>query len=208
MVKLAAKLPKEYDDNGLESNTRHLLDAYPKQTYLPVVGLIHTKDITHTEDFERVPRIEFVVIELAVDDDDQEALRGLITRLHDARVKHVKQPLDLPDTEEPPLPTVLELEASEGMYSVRLVDEQRGKFALHLVAPSGAHVTARHALPRKDYGELEPGEYPLSALSGDLLELAQALIQDYEQGFTTDGDVVDAELVDDTTDTDTTTQEA
>ena len=205
MVKLAAKLPKEYDDNGLESNTRHLLAAYTKQDYLPVVGLVHTKDITHTEDFERVPRIEFVVIEIATDSEDADEVRELITRLHDARVRHVKQPLDLPDTDEqaaPPAP--LELEASDGMYSVRVVDEARRKFTLQLVAPSGAMVAERHALPRSDYGEIEPGEYPLSSLTGDVLELAQALIQDYEQGFTvTSGrdDVVDAELVDEPTTT-------
>lgn len=126
MVKLAAKLPKEYDDNGLEPNTRHLLDAYPKQEYLPVVGLIHTKDVTHTEDFERVPRIEFVVIEIAIDADDQEALRGLITRLHDARVRHVKQPLDLPDTEpadtEPDGPLALEA-GEDDVVDAELVDE-------------------------------------------------------------------------------------
>lgn len=126
MVKLAAKLPKEYDDNGLESNTRHLLDAYPKQEYLPVVGLIHTKDVTHTEDFERVPRVEFVVIEIAIDADDQEALRGLITRLHDARVRHVKQPLDLPDTDpaESAPDGPLALEAGEDdVVDAELVDE-------------------------------------------------------------------------------------
>lgn len=199
MVKLAPALPKEYDDNGLESNTRHLLGIYPKQEYLPIVALVRTKEITQNEHFERVPKVELVHVEIAIDADDQAAVRDLILRLHDARVQHVKQPLDLPDTEEPPLmPLPLELEASDGMYSVIVVDEDKRKFSLVLVAPSGATVTERHALPRKDYGELEPGQYPLSALTGDVLELAQALIQDYEQGFTTT-DVVDAEIVDDTT---------
>jgi hypothetical protein len=198
MVKLAPALPKEHDDNGLESNTRHLLEIYTSQKYTPVVGLIHTKEITQTEDFQRVPKIAFVHVEIAVDPDDADEVRELITRLHDARVGHIKQPLDLPSTDEPPLMAVpLELEASSGIYSVRVVDEPRRKFTLHLLSPSGADVAQRHALPRKDYGEIEPGEYPLTALTGDVLELAQALIQEYEQGFTVDeGDVVDAELVD------------
>ncbi len=129
----------------------------------------------------------------------------MITRLHDARVRHIKQPLDLPDTEEPPLAPILELEASDGMYSVIVVDEDKRKFTLVLVAPSGAKVAERHALPRKDYGDLEPGDYPLAALTGDVLELAQALIQDFEQGFTItdESDVVDAEIVDEPTTTDT-----
>lgn len=203
MVKLAPALPKEYDDNGLESNTRHLLGIYPKQEYLPVVALVRTKEITQNEHFERVPKIEVVHIEIAIDADDQDAVREFVKHLHDSRVQHIKQPLDLPDTEEPLLPvTPLELEASDGMYSVIVVDEDKRKFTLVLVAPSGAHVTERHALPRKDYGEIEPGDYPLSSLTGDVLELAQALIQDYEQGFAIEeGDVIDAEVVEDTTDT-------
>jgi hypothetical protein len=126
MVKLAAKLPKEYDDNGLESNTRHLLAAYPKQEYLPVVGLVRTKDYQNTEDFERVPRIEFVVIEIAIDADDQEALRGLITRLHDDRVRHVKQPLDLPDVDDAPTGEVegpLAIEAGEEIVDADIEDD-------------------------------------------------------------------------------------
>ena len=200
MTKLSAKLPKEYDDNGLESNTRHLLAAYPKQEYLPVVGIVRTKDYQNTEDFERVPRIEFVRIEIAIEPDDQEALRGLVQRLHDERVGHMKQPLDLPDTEQQPAPAPLELEASSGIYSIRIEDEPKVKFTIVLIAPSGAEVAQRHALPRAEYGALEPGEYPLSAITGEILTLAQALIQDYESGFVT-GDVVDAELVDDETTT-------
>ncbi len=201
MTKLSAKLPKEYDDNGLESNTRHLLDAYPKQEYLPVVGIVRTKDYQNTEDFERVPRIEFVRIEIAINADVQEALRGLLQRLHDERVGHMKQPLDLPDTEEPPVSAApLELEANTGIYSIRIEDEPKGKFTIELIAPSGAPATQRHALLRSEYGELEPGEYPLSAITGELLTLAQALIQDYEAGFIT-GDVIDAELVEDETTT-------
>lgn len=207
MVKLSSVLPKEYDDNGLESNSRHLLAAYPKQTYLPVIGLVRTKEITQTENFERVPKVELVHVEIAIDEDDQDRVRELLQELHDSRVRHVKQPLDLPDLEEPPLPPVLELEASSGEYSIVIVDEPKAKFTLQLVAPSGARVTARHALPRKDYGDIEPGEYSLSSLSGDLASLALAVIQDFEAGFTTtDADVVDAELVDD--EATTTTEEA
>lgn len=111
MVKLASSLPTEYDDNGIESNGRHLLAAYPKQSCMAVVGLVRTKEITQNESFERIPKIEFVAIELAVDGEDDDAARALLQRLHDSRVQHVKQPLDLPDTEEPAA-APLELEAS------------------------------------------------------------------------------------------------
>lgn len=125
MVKLAPSLPKEYDDNGIESNGRHLLDAYPKQSYMAVVGLVRTKEITHNELFERIPKIEFVAIELAVDGDEDAAARALLQRLHDARVQHVKQPLDLPDTDAPAAGAPLELEAStaDDVVDAELVDD-------------------------------------------------------------------------------------
>ncbi|NLP82612.1 hypothetical protein HF576_02000 [Microbacterium sp. CFH 90308] len=202
MVKLAPSLPKEYDDNGLESNTRHLLNIYPKQEYVPVVALVRTKEITQTENFERVPKVEIVHIEIAVDADDQEDVRDLIQRLHDGRVQHIKQPLDLPDTDPEPA-TPLELEASVGEYSIEISDEAPGVFGLSLVAASGAHVLDRHALPRAEYGEILPGAHTLHLLEPALGELVRQLIGEYEQGFAVSEDdvVVDAELVDETTTT-------
>ncbi|HEY9310260.1 MAG TPA: hypothetical protein VIP82_20850 [Microbacterium sp.] len=199
MVKLAPSLPKEYDDNGLESNTRYLLGIYPKQEYVPVVALVRTKEITQTENFERVPKLEIVHVEIAIDEDDQEAVRDLLRRLRDRRVQHIKQPLDLPDTE--PVPAVpLELEASAGEYSIEISDEAPGSFELRLVAPSGADVLSRHALPRAEYGEILPGTHPLHLLEPALGELVRQLIGEYEQGFAVDetDDVVDAEVVDET----------
>lgn len=201
MVKLAPALPKEYDDNGLESNTRHLLEVYPSQKYLPIVALVRTKEITQNEHFERVPKIELVHVEIAIDELDQEAVRDLIQQLHDARVQHIKQPLDLPDTDEPPvLAQPLELTASSGEYSVRLIDQDGGKFSIELRAPSGALVLTRSALPREDYGELVPGDYPVAQLGGEMGALATLLVQEFEQGFTSN-DVVDAEVLDEDDDT-------
>lgn len=209
MVKLAATLPKEYDDNGLESNTRHLLSRYTSQEYTPAVVLLHTKDVHHTEDFEKVPRVAIVHIEPAIDPDDAETVRDLIVRLHDTRVAHIKQPLDLPDPDLPAEPAApLELESSTGTYSIEVVDEPNAKFAVQLIAPSGATVLERHALPRNDYGEILPGPHPLHLLEAELNELVRQLIAEYEQGYTVttadEDDVVDAELIDDTT---TTTEE-
>lgn len=208
MVKLAPALPKEFDDNGLESNTRHLLGVYTSQKYLPIVALVRTKEITQNEHFERVPKIELVHVEIAIDDFDQEAVRDLIKQLHDARVQHIKQPLDLPDTEEPPvLAQPLELTASSGDYSLRLIDQEGGKFSIELRAPSGALVLTRSALPREDYGELVPGDYPVAQLGGEIGELATLLVQEFEQGFTSE-DVVDAEVLDEDDTTHETSQEA
>ena len=200
MVKLAPSLPKEYDDNGLESNGRHLLDAYPKQTYLPIVALVRTKEITQTENFERVPKVEIVHVEIAIDEDDADRGRELLQELHDGRVKHIKQPLDLPDTEAPLVPPApLELEASTGEYTIAIADEAPGTFELSLIAPSGVRVLARHALPRTEYGEIVPGEHSLQLLDPDgaLVVLVRQLIAEYEQGFRVTEDVVDAEVVDD-----------
>ena len=59
----------------------------------------------------------------------------------------------------------------------------------------------RHALPRKEYGDILPGPYPLHLLEPELADLVRQLIAEHEQNFTTTTtDVVDAELVDDTTD--------
>lgn len=126
MVKLSSTLPKEYDDNGLESNSRHLLDIYTSQKYVPVVALIHTKDVHHTEDFERVPRVEIVHIEVALDADLDQRTRDLLIELHDARVSHVKQPLDLPDTEEDEPVELVEpfaIEAGEEVIDAEVIDE-------------------------------------------------------------------------------------
>ncbi|MEQ6898982.1 hypothetical protein [Microbacterium sp. KR10-403] len=100
MVKLASTLPKELEQNGLEQNTRHLIAAYTSQDTIPVIGLIHTKDCHDTEAFERVPRVELVAIEGAFNEVDAEQVRALLIRLHDDRVRHVKQPLDLPDQDD------------------------------------------------------------------------------------------------------------
>jgi hypothetical protein len=211
MVKLASSLPKEYDDNGIESNGRHLLGIYPSQTYLPVVALVRTKEITQNDSFERIPKIEIVAIELAVDDDDQDAARGLLQRLHDARIRHVKVPLDLPDTEaESEAAAPLELEVSTGQYTLTVIDQPAGKFAVELRAPSGALALTRSALPTGDYDAPFPGTYQVGQLGGPLGELAGLLVQEFEQGFTADpeDDVVDAELVDDTTPTTTDAEEA
>lgn len=122
MVKLATTLPKEYDDNGLESNSRHLLDRYTSQEYTPAIVLLRTKDVHNTEDFERIPRVEIVVVEPAFDAADAEEIRALRTRLHDARVRHIKQPMDLP-TDEPETTTVLELEVSDNVIEAEVIEE-------------------------------------------------------------------------------------
>lgn len=197
MVKLAPRLPKENERNGIENRTRDLVANYDSGDTIAVVMLVRTLEVTRNKDFETVPKIEVVHIE-GVPDDQAHEIRELIVQLHDQRVGHRKQPLEFGDGEDPEaeVRAPLELEASTGIYSIRIEDEPKGKFTVVLIAPSGAEVTQRHALPRAEYGELEPDTYPLSAVTGEILTLAQALIQDYESGFVT-GDVVDAELVDD-----------
>lgn len=124
MVKLASTLPKEHESNGLEANSRHLIAAYTSQDTIPVIALVRTKDCTDTEDFVRVPRIEIVHIEGAFNADDEDAVRSLLVSLHDDRVRHQRQPLDLPDPDEaaePPAP--LELEAGVEVVDAELVDD-------------------------------------------------------------------------------------
>jgi hypothetical protein len=115
MTKLSTRLPKESEYNGLEPNGRHLLAAYPSQEYVPVVGLIRTKEVLSDKDFMKIPKVEFVHIEGAFDGDAADKVRELLVELHDDRVRHVRQPLDLPDVEEtPPVASApLELTAAE-----------------------------------------------------------------------------------------------
>jgi hypothetical protein len=124
MVKLASTLPKEHESNGLESNSRHLIAAYQSQDTIPVIALVRTKDCTDTEDFVRVPRIEIVHIEGAFNPDDEDALRSLLVSLHDDRMRHRKQPLDLPDVDEAPLVSdPLTLEAGDDVVDAEVVDD-------------------------------------------------------------------------------------
>jgi hypothetical protein len=131
MVKLATTLPKEYDDNGLESGTRFLLERYTSQEYTPAIVLLRTKDVHNTEDFERVPRVEIMHVEPAFDSDDADAVRSLLVSLHDARVSHVKQPLDLPDTDDTEVLVdgPLELEAGDDVIDAEVVEDD-GPLAL------------------------------------------------------------------------------
>lgn len=101
MVKLASTLPKEHERNGLEPNGRRLLDVYQSQDTIVIVALIRTKEVLSNEDFERIPKVEIVAVEPALTDTDAGVLRDLLTALHDQRVAHIKQPLDLPYTDEP-----------------------------------------------------------------------------------------------------------
>lgn len=124
MVKLVAALPKEHESNGLEANSRHLVAAYTSQDTIPVIALIRTKDCTDTEDFVLVPRIEIVHIEGAFNADDEDAVRSLLVSLHDDRVKHRKQPLDLPDVDEPAdVSEPLAIEAGEDIVDAEVVDD-------------------------------------------------------------------------------------
>lgn len=126
MVKLASALPKEYEANGLESNSRHLLARYSSQEVTPVVALVRTKDVHHTEDFERVPRVEVVHIEAAFNEDDADAVRSLLVSLHDDRVKAQKQPLDFGDAtdNEVVVDESLELEAADAdVVDAEVVDD-------------------------------------------------------------------------------------
>lgn len=130
MVKLASTLPKEHEANGLEANSRHLIAAYQSQDTIPVIALVRTKDCTDTEDFVRVPRIEIVHIEGAFNPDDEDAVRSLLVSLHDDRVRHTKQPLDLPDVEEDlAVSDPLAIEAGEDVVDAEVVDED-GPLAL------------------------------------------------------------------------------
>jgi len=124
MVKLSSKLPKEHERNGLEPQSRKLLENYQSQDTVVIVAILRTKDFQSTEDYERVPRVEVVAVEVALDATEDEALRDWLTQLHDTRVAHVKQPLDLPDEDDEPREPLM-LEAGD-IVDAELVDEPAG----------------------------------------------------------------------------------
>lgn len=123
MVKLSTVLPKEIERNGLEPNTRHLLDIYNSQEYVPIVALVRTKEVLWNEEHVRVPKIEVVHVE-AVPDDQADDVRQLLVDLHDARLMHVAQPLDLPDPDdEADEPEPLAIEAGDDVVDAEVVED-------------------------------------------------------------------------------------
>ncbi len=85
MVKLAPRLPKENERNGIESRTRDLVRNYDSGETIAVVMLVRTLEVTRNKDFETVPKIEVVHIE-GVPEDRADEIRELIVQLHDQRV--------------------------------------------------------------------------------------------------------------------------
>lgn len=102
MVKLASTLPKEHERNGLEARTRDLIDTYSNGATVAIVAIVRARTVTDTADYERVPQLEVLHVEAAGDEHDAE-LRRLLQDMHDNRVRHVKQPLDLGDDITPTL---------------------------------------------------------------------------------------------------------
>lgn len=102
MTKFSSRLPKESDDNALGDApvTAELLRRYQSQAYTPVVALVRTKEIVQNEEFLRVPTVELVTVEVALDDVDADQVRDLLQYLHDQRVGHLHPPMDLPDADE------------------------------------------------------------------------------------------------------------
>lgn len=193
-VHMAGNLPKD-ELNGLASVERRLIEGHlrgDKHLVIGVVKVSGTKAL-ETEGFKPNPIVTFDHIE-AIPDELHDAALDLLHGVLGKRTGATH--LDFPDQEpEPPAP--LELEASDGVYRFEVVDEPKAKFTLRVLAPSGAVAIERHALPRKIYGDVEPGEYLQAELgNNDLIELAGDLVRDYEQGFSSD-DLVDAEVVED-----------
>lgn len=127
MVKLAPALPKENERNGIEARTRDLIRNYDSGQTIPVIMLVRTQEVTRNKDYETVPKVEVVHIE-AVPDDRADEVRQLLVDLHDARLTHVKQPLDLPDTEDDSerlkLADPLAIEAADEVIYAEVVDDE------------------------------------------------------------------------------------
>lgn len=192
-VHMAGNLPKD-ELNGLARIERRLIDGHlqgDKHLVIGVVKVSGTKAL-ESEGFRPNPIVTFDHIEAVPDELHDVAL----TLLHDVLgMRTGASTLKFPG-EEPEPPAPLELEASDGVYRFAVVDEPKAKFTLRVLAPSGAVAVERHALPRKVYGDVAPGEYLQTELGNEeLIGLAGDLVRDYEQGFSED--LIDAEVVED-----------
>jgi len=194
-VHLAGSLPAD-DLNGLANAEQKLIDGYLDHRRHVVIGVVRVSGTKRTEKdgFKDNPIVSFDHIEAIPEELQREAL-NLLGRTFAARTGRTT--LDFPEDDEEPQPALpLELEASDGVYRFEVIDEPKAKFTLRVLAPSGAVAIERHALPRRLYGEIEPGTYLQAELGNeDLIGLAGDLVRDYESGFTT-ADLVDAEVVD------------
>ncbi len=194
-VHLAGNLPAD-DLNGLAAVEKKLIEGHLARCQHLVIGTVMvtgTKTL-EKEGFRPNPIVTFERIEAIPEELIAEAT-DLLQRIWAARSG--KTTLDFPDEPEPAPP--LELEASSGVYKFVVVDEPRAKFTLRVLTPAGALALERHALPRRVYGDVEPGEYLQAELRhADLIDLAGDLVRDYEAGFTTADveELVDAEIVD------------
>jgi hypothetical protein len=199
-VHLAGNLPPE-ELNGLAQQEQKLMGGYLARDKHLIVGVVQVTGVKGQlkEGFALQPIVSLVHVEMVPGEMGDDVL-GLLRRL--AQNRTTSETIDFPDDEtetEPDAP--LELEAGDGAYEYEVVDQARGRFGLIVRTPSGAQVTKRSNLMRKEYGDIPPGVYQLTHLveAPELQALATAIVAEYEAGMLDHNadDVVDAEVVDD-----------
>jgi hypothetical protein len=105
-IKMAGKLPKDYEQNGLEPLYSDLIRD-PHRSRVAVVVFDTAKVTKDIVNYETVPTIRIVAIE-AVDGDDAGKLRAMLQRAHAERTGNLELPAEwesvLVDMSSPTLP--------------------------------------------------------------------------------------------------------
>lgn len=91
-VKIATKLPKSSDRNGLDAVETELL-ADPGRVRLGIVVLKPTKITRDLEAYDTVPTVAIEAIEVVSDGADVGKLRTMLQRLYEQRTGNVELPL-------------------------------------------------------------------------------------------------------------------
>jgi hypothetical protein len=91
-IKIAGKLPKDYDQNGLEPLYTDLIRE-PRQARVAVLVFDTAKITKDIANYETVPTVRILAIE-PVDGDDAGKLRAMLQRLHAERTGRLELPAE------------------------------------------------------------------------------------------------------------------
>lgn len=91
-IKMAGKLPKDVDQNGLEQLYSDLVRD-PRQSRVAIVVIDTAKITRDIANYETVPTVRIVAIE-PVDGDDSGKLRAMLQRAHAERTGNLELPAE------------------------------------------------------------------------------------------------------------------
>lgn len=200
-VSIAGTLP-EGDKNGLQHHESLLAAGRLEGAKHLVVGVVEVRTVKETakNDWRPEPVVTFDHVEVALDPQTRDVVKGILVRLFQSRVGAPLPGIDdllSGATESRPEPVVPLAVTADVTYGFRVSepDETGRLFRLSMVTRSGAVVLSRGNLSVETYG-VPPGDYSLEelgSLSGILASLAQILVREWTLDHGDDN--IDVEVV-------------